>query len=200
MENGKKLAELLFANISKTPEYYENLYPERDLKEGARVTRFAPSPTGFLHFGNLFTCFISYITAKSTGGVFYVRVEDTDQKRKIDGAVDVMLRGLADFGIEPDEGVVGEKEERGNYGPYYQSQRKEIYQTFAKKLVEEGFAYPCFCTAEELDELRASQENEDTKGYYGKYAKCRDLTFEEVKEKLEIVPVKKINDVLKSVL
>ena len=185
MENGKKFAELLFANISKTPEYYENLYPERDLKEGARVTRFAPSPTGFLHFGNLFTCFISYITAKSTGGVFYVRVEDTDQKRKIDGAVDVMLRGLADFGIEPDEGVVGEKEERGNYGPYYQSQRKEIYQTFAKKLVEEGFAYPCFCTAEELDELRASQENEDTKGYYGKYAKCRDLTFEEVKEKLD---------------
>lgn len=185
MENGKKLAELLFANISKTPEYYENLYPERDLKEGARVTRFAPSPTGFLHFGNLFTCFISYITAKSTGGVFYVRVEDTDQKRKIDGAVDVMLRGLADFGIEPDEGVVGEKEERGNYGPYYQSQRKEIYQTFAKKLVEEGFAYPCFCTAEELDELRASQENEDTKGYYGKYAKCRDLTFKEVKEKLD---------------
>lgn len=185
MENGKKLAELLFANISKTPEYYENLYPERDLKEGARVTRFAPSPTGFLHFGNLFTCFISYITAKSTGGVFYVRVEDTDQKRKIDGAVDVMLRGLADFGIEPDEGVVGEKEERGNYGPYYQSQRKEIYQTFAKKLVEEGFAYPCFCTAEELDELRASQENEDTKGYYGNYAKCRDLTFEEVKEKLD---------------
>lgn len=185
MENGKKLAELLFANISKTPEYYENLYPERDLKEGARVTRFAPSPTGFLHFGNLFTCFISYITAKSTGGVFYVRVEDTDQKRKIDGAVDVMLRGLADFGIEPDEGVVGEKEERGNYGPYYQSQRKEIYQTFAKKLVEEGFAYPCFCTAEKLDELRASQENEDTKGYYGKYAKCRDLTFEEVKEKLD---------------
>lgn len=185
MENGKKLAELLFANISKTPEYYENLYPERDLKEGARVTRFAPSPTGFLHFGNLFTCFISYITAKSTGGVFYVRVEDTDQKRKIDGAVDVMLRGLADFGIEPEEGVVGEKEERGNYGPYYQSQRKEIYQTFAKKLVEEGFAYPCFCTAEELDELRASQENEDTKGYYGKYAKCRDLTFEEVKEKLD---------------
>ena len=185
MENGKKLAELLFANISKTPEYYENLYPERDLKEGARVTRFAPSPTGFLHFGNLFTCFISYITAKSTGGVFYVRVEDTDQKRKIDGAVDVMLRGLADFGIEPDEGVVGEKEERGNYGPYYQSQRKEIYQTFAKKLVEEGSAYPCFCTAEELDELRASQENEDTKGYYGKYAKCRDLTFEEVKEKLD---------------
>lgn len=185
MENGKKLAELLFANISKTPEYYENLYPERDLKEGARVTRFAPSPTGFLHFGNLFTCFISYITAKSTGGVFYVRVEDTDQKRKIDGAVDVMLRGLADFGIEPDEGIVGEKEERGNYGPYYQSQRKEIYQTFAKKLVEEGFAYPCFCTAEELDELRASQENEDTKGYYGKYAKCRCLTFEEVKEKLD---------------
>lgn len=185
MENGKKLAELLFKDISKTPEYYEDLYPERDLKEGARVTRFAPSPTGFLHFGNLFTCFISYITAKSTGGVFYVRVEDTDQKRKIDSAVDIMLQGLADFGISPDEGVVGGNEEKGSYGPYYQSQRKEIYQTFAKKLVEEGYAYPCFCTAEELDELRDSQENENLKGYYGKYAKCRDLTFDEIKEKID---------------
>lgn len=185
MENGKKLAELLFKDISKTPEYYEDLYPERDLKEGARVTRFAPSPTGFLHFGNLFTCFISYITAKSTGGVFYVRVEDTDQKRKIDSAVDIMLQGLADFGISPDEGVVGGNEEKGSYGPYYQSQRKEIYQTFAKKLVEEGYAYPCFCTAEELDELRESQENENLKGYYGKYAKCRDLTFDEIKKKID---------------
>ena len=148
MENGKGLAALLFPHISKTAEYYESIYPERNLKEGARVTRFAPSPTGFLHFGNLFTCLISYKTAKSTNGVFYVRVEDTDQKRKIDGAVDVMLDGLSYFGIVPDEGVTGENEEKGEYGPYYQSQRKEIYQAFAKKLVEEGFAYPCFCTAE----------------------------------------------------
>ena len=102
MENGKRLAELLFPHISKTPKYYESKYPVRDLKEGARVTRFAPSPTGFLHFGNLFTCLISYKTAKSTDGIFYVRVEDTDQKRKIEGAVGVMLNGLSYFGIVPD--------------------------------------------------------------------------------------------------
>lgn len=185
MENGKRLAELLFPHISKTPEYYESKYPVRDLKEGARVTRFAPSPTGFLHFGNLFTCLISYKTAKSTDGIFYVRVEDTDQKRKIEGAVGVMLNGLSYFGIVPDEGVTGEEEEKGNYGPYYQSQRKEIYQAFAKKLVEEGYAYPCFCTAEELDELRATQENEDIKGYYGKYAKCRSLSYDEIKNKID---------------
>lgn len=185
MENCIKLADLLFPHISNTTQYYENLYPERGLKEGARVTRFAPSPTGFLHFGNLFTCLISYKTAKSTNGVFYVRVEDTDQKRKIDGAVGVMLAGLSDYGIAPDEGVIAENEEKGAYGPYYQSQRKEIYQTFAKKLVEQGFAYPCFCTAQELDELRASQENEDTKGYYGKYARCRNLTYDEIKKKIE---------------
>lgn len=185
MENGKGLAALLFPHISKTAEYYESIYPERNLKEGARVTRFAPSPTGFLHFGNLFTCLISYKTAKSTNGVFYVRVEDTDQKRKIDGAVDVMLDGLSYFGIVPDEGVTGENEEKGEYGPYYQSQRKEIYQTFAKKLVEEGFAYPCFCTAEELDALRESQESEDIKGYYGKYAKCRNLSFDEIKSRID---------------
>lgn len=185
MENGKGLAALLFPHISKTAEYYESIYPERNLKEGARVTRFAPSPTGFLHFGNLFTCLISYKTAKSTNGVFYVRVEDTDQKRKIDGAVDVMLDGLSYFGIVPDEGVTGENEEKGEYGPYYQSQRKEIYQAFAKKLVEEGFAYPCFCTAEELDALRESQESEDIKGYYGKYAKCRNLSFDEIKSRID---------------
>ncbi len=185
MENGKRLAELLFPHISKTPEYFESIYPERNLKDGARVTRFAPSPTGFLHFGNLFTCLISYMTAKSTGGVFFVRVEDTDQKRKISGAVDTMLSGLSYFGIAPDEGVIGENEEKGGYGPYYQSKRKEIYQTFAKKLVEDGFAYPCFCTAQELDALRESQEGEDIKGYYGKYAKCRDLSFEEIKNKIE---------------
>ena len=185
MENGKRLAELLFPHISKTPEYYENKYPVRNLKEGARVTRFAPSPTGFLHFGNLFTCLISYKTAKSTDGIFYVRVEDTDQKRKIEGAVDVMLNGLSYFGIIPDEGVTGDDEENGNYGPYYQSQRKEIYQAFAKKLVEEEYAYPCFCTAEELDELRATQENEDIKGYYGKFAKCRSLSYDEIKSKID---------------
>ncbi len=175
-----QLAQLLFPTIDKTPADYEALYPARDLKDGARVTRFAPSPTGFLHFGNLFTCLVSYKTAKCTDGVFYVRVEDTDQKRKVDGAIEVMLKGLSVYGIVPDEGVIGENEETGAYGPYYQSARKEIYQAFAKSLVEQGLAYPCFMTAEELDEIRAAQENESIKGIWGKWAKHRDLSFEEI--------------------
>ena len=186
MDNyNKELAQLLFPNIDKKPEYYEELYPQRNLKEGARVTRFAPSPTGFLHFGNLFTCMIAYKTAKSTDGVFYVRVEDTDAKRKVDGAEGIMLKGLSVYGIKADEGVVGDNEEIGDYGPYYQSKRAKIYQCYAKSLVEQGLAYPCFCSAEELDEIRAQQENESTKGYWGKWAKCRDLSFEQIKEKIE---------------
>lgn len=184
MDN-KALAQLLFEDIDKTPEYYEKLYAQRPLKEGARVTRFAPSPTGYLHFGNLYTCMASYVTAKSTDGVFYVRVEDTDQKRKVDGAVSAMLKGLRVYGVEADEGVVGENEEKGEYGPYHQSERKEIYQTYAKYLVEQGLAYPCFCTAQELDDIRAQQENEDIKGYYGRYAKCRNLSYDEIKKKID---------------
>ena len=184
MTDYKKLADLLFPNIDKTPEYYEALYPARQLKEGARVTRFAPSPTGFLHFGNLFTCLVSYKTAESTDGVFYVRVEDTDQKRKVDGAIEVMLKGLSVYGIVPDEGVIGENEQKGEYGPYYQSERKDIYQAYAKSLVEQDLAYPCFLTAEELDEIRASQENESVKGIWGKWAKHRTLTFDEINERL----------------
>lgn len=183
--NYKELAQLLFANIDKSPEYYEQLYPERNLKQGARVTRFAPSPTGFLHFGNLFTCMIAYKTAKATDGVFYVRVEDTDQKRKVEGAIDVMLKGLAVYGINADEGVVGDEVEKGSYGPYYQSKRVDIYQCYAKWLVEQGLAYPCFCSAEELDEIRSEQENESIKGYWGKWAKCRDLSFEQIKANIE---------------
>lgn len=184
MDN-KALANLLFPNIDKDCAYYEEQYPARNLKEGARVTRFAPSPTGFLHFGNLFTCLVSYKTAKSTDGVFFVRVEDTDQKRKVDGAIDVMLKGLAVYGIQADEGVVGEGVESGDYGPYYQSQRKDIYQAFAKSLVEQDLAYPCFCSAEELDEIRASQENESVKGYWGEYAKCRNLSFDQIKANID---------------
>ncbi len=180
----KRLAELLFPHILKTPDYYEKLYPPRDLKEGARVTRFAPSPTGFLHFGNLFTCLVSYKTAKSTDGVFYVRVEDTDQKRKVEGAIEVMLKGLSVYGIEPDEGVFSETEQFGAYGPYYQSERKIIYQTYARYLVEQGLAYPCFMTAEELDTIRAEQESESVKGIWGKWARHRNLSFEEIEEKL----------------
>ena len=185
MTDNERLAELLFGDTDKTADYYEELYPERQLKEGARVTRFAPSPTGFLHFGNLFTCLVSYKTAKCTDGVFYVRVEDTDQKRKVEGAIEVMLKGLSAYGIVPDEGVMSESEQVGDYGPYYQSSRKEIYAAFAKKLVTQGLAYPCFLSEEELEEIRASQENESIKGIWGKYAKYRDIGFDEAKRRIE---------------
>ena len=184
MSDNLKLAELLFPDITETPDDMEAKFPLRNLKEGARVTRLAPSPTGFLHFGNLFTGTVAYRTAKTTDGIFYVRVEDTDQKRKIEGAIEVMLGGLEAFGVTADEGVVGENVEKGDYGPYYQSQRKDIYHVFAKSLVEKDLAYPCFCSAEELDEIRAQQENEPQKGYWGKYAKCRTLTLSEIEEKI----------------
>lgn len=185
MTDNIKLAQLLFPNIDKTPNYYEELYPARKLKEGARVTRFAPSPTGFLHFGNLFTCVVAYTTAKNTDGIFYVRVEDTDQKRKVEGAISSMLKSLSIYGVVADEGVIGEDQEKGDYGPYCQSKRKDIYQAYAKSLVEQGLAYPCFCSAEELEELRAKQEHEDIKGYYGKYAKCRNLTYEDIEKNIK---------------
>lgn len=185
MTDFEKLAQLLFPNTDKAPEFYEELYPQRELPEGARVTRFAPSPTGFLHFGNLYTMLVAYRIAKNSNGVFYVRVEDTDNKRKVDGAIGVMLKSLASYGIEADEGVIGENEEKGAYGPYYQSKRKGIYQAYAKHLVEQGLAYPCFCSPEELDEIRNQQENEPQKGYWGKWAKCRNLTYDEIKANIE---------------
>ncbi|HIY33547.1 MAG TPA: glutamate--tRNA ligase [Candidatus Eubacterium faecigallinarum] len=185
MTDYKELAQLLFPDIDKSTDYYENLYPTRNLKEGARVTRFAPSPTGFLHLGNLFACSVAYKTAKTTDGVFYVRVEDTDQKRKVEGAVEVMLQGLKTYGITADEGVMPDGSQKGDYGPYIQSQRKEIYQTYAKWLVKQGLAYPCFCSADDLEALRQQQENDDIKGYYGKYAKCRDLSYEQVKANID---------------
>ena len=185
MDTQKKLAELLFPDITETPADMEAKFPERNLKEGARVTRLAPSPTGFLHFGNLFTGTVAYRTAKVTDGIFFVRVEDTDQKRKVEGAIEVMLEGLKAFDVVADEGVVGENEEKGDYGPYYQSQRKPIYHVFAKSLVEQDLAYPCFCSAEDLDEIRAAQENEPNKGYWGEYAKCRKLSFEEIEANIK---------------
>lgn len=185
MTDFEKLAQLLFPNTDKTPEFYEELYPQREFPEGAKVTRFAPSPTGFLHFGNLYTMLVAYRIAKNSNGVFYVRVEDTDNKRKVDGAIGVMLKSLASYGIEADEGVIGENEENGAYGPYYQSKRKDIYQAYAKHLVEQGLAYPCFCSPEELDEIRNQQENEPQKGYWGKWAKCRNLSYDEIKTNIE---------------
>lgn len=184
MSDYEKLAELLFPQIDKTPEYYENLYPKRDLKEGAVVTRFAPSPTGYLHFGGLYAASAEKMAANSSDGVFFLRIEDTDKKREVENGVDAIVNGLNYFGISADEGVTGNNSEKGNYGPYTQSKRAEIYQTFAKDLVKKGLAYPCFCTPEELDEIRNSQENDDVKGYYGKFAKCRNLTYDEIAKKI----------------
>ncbi len=186
MDNNKKLAGLLFPHIDKTPDYYEELYPERGLAEGARVTRFAPSPTGYLHIGGLFGALVDELTAKATGGVAYLRIEDTDKKREIDDGVSAIINGFDYFGVEFNEGVTGFGTEKGAYGPYTQSQRAEIYQTIAKSLVEKGLAYPCFCTADELSAIREEQENGDAiiRGYFGKWAKCRDLSIEEIEKNL----------------
>ncbi|MBR4766955.1 MAG: glutamate--tRNA ligase, partial [Clostridia bacterium] len=182
-QENKMLAELLFPAVDKTPQYYEELYPERGLKEGARVTRFAPSPTGYLHIGGLFGALVDVMTAKVSGGVSYLRIEDTDKKREIDDGVSAITNGMKAFGVEFDEGVTGFGTEKGSYGPYTQSARVEIYQTVAKSLVEQGLAYPCFCTAEELSALREKQEADGAAitGYFGRYAKCRDLSLDEIK-------------------
>ncbi len=183
----EKLAELLFPHITKTVEDYEALYPARNLKEGARVTRFAPSPTGYLHIGGLFGALVDVLTAKATGGISYLRIEDTDKKREIEDGVSAVINGFKAFGIEFDEGVTGFGTEKGAYGPYTQSQRVEIYQTVAKELVKKGLAYPCFCTADELSALREQQEKEGALiwGYFGKWAKCRDLSFEQIEENIK---------------
>ena len=182
MTDYAKLAELLLPEIDKTPEYYENLYPARNLPEGARVTRIAPSPTGYLHLGTLFMSLVNRMVADSTGGIFFTRIEDTDKKREIEGGITDIIEGLHRFGIKIDEGFISGDEQIGNYGPYQQSHRAEIYQCYAKKLISEGLAYPCFCTAEELEAVRSIQEGERARtGYYGKWAKHRDITYEEAK-------------------
>lgn len=179
-----KMAELLFPSIEKTVAYYEEIYPARELKEGARVTRFAPSPTGFLHFGSLFAAFVAAKTA-GEDGIFYLRIEDTDKKREVENGVIGMVNGLRDFGIVPDEGAMNETEESGNYGPYTQSKRTDIYQTYVKSLVERGLAYPCFMTEDEIAKVREAQEaNKELPGIYGKYAKYRDITVSEAEERI----------------
>ncbi len=186
MMDFEKLSNLLFPEELQTPEYYEEKYPERNLPEGARVIRFAPSPTGYLHIGGLFAAFVSKRTAQASNGVFFLRIEDTDKKREVSDGVTGIVDGLKNFGIDVEEGVVGFGLETGDYGPYTQSQRREIYHTFAKELVRKDLAYPCFCTAEELDDLRAKQEAEGVNpGYYGKYAVCRNLSYEEIEEKIK---------------
>ena len=181
----KDLANLIFPD-AKEITYYEEKYPERDLPEGAIVTRYAPSPTGFMHIGGLYQGLIAEKLANQTQGVFFLRIEDTDQKREIENGVSEIVQSLKDYGIEPDEGMVTDSEEKGNYGPYKQSQRKEIYQAYAKYLIEQGKAYPCFCTSEEVEAIRNKQEAAKIRpGYYGVWAKCRNLTVEEMIEKIK---------------
>lgn len=180
-----KLAELLFPQIEKTPEDYEAMYPMRDLPEGAKVTRLGPSPTGFIHLGNLYGAFVDERLAHQSDGIFYLRIEDTDDKRYVDGAVEIIINSLRFFGINFDEGA-GLEGDVGSYGDYTQSKRGEIYQCFAKKLVAEGKAYPCFLTEEEIAEIREGQEAAKVNpGIYGDYAKSRDLSYEEIEENLK---------------
>ena len=186
MNQNEMMAELLLPDIQKTPEYYENLYPQRNLADGARVTRIAPSPTGYLHLGTLFTALVNRITATSTGGIFFTRIEDTDKKREVEGGIEDIIEGLKRYGIEIDEGFISGTEERGEYGPYQQSRRAEIYKTYVKDLIRQGLAYPCFCTSEELDETRKIQEEHKIRtGYHGEWAKHRNITYTEAKELID---------------
>lgn len=181
----KDLANLIFPNITKTVEDYEKEYPERNLKEGACVTRFAPSPTGYMHLGGFFQALIDFTIANNTDGVFYLRNEDTDQKREVEKAVELITSTLNHYNIVPDEYEYN-GEIKGNYGPYIQSERKEIYHAFIKHLIEIGRAYPCFCTKDEIDEMRHTQEERKMRpGYYGRYARCNTLSVEEAINKIK---------------
>ena len=176
----KDLADLIFPSITKTISDYEKIYPKRNLKEGAIVTRYAPSPTGFIHIGALLASFTGNVFAKQTGGVFFLRIEDTDTKRTVDNGISEIINGLKEFEVTFDEGPVSETESNGNYGPYIQSERREIYQAFVKHLIREGKAYPCFCSQEDMDMVRKEQERCKARiGYYGNYAKCRDMSNDE---------------------
>ena len=183
--NYKELADLIFPN-AKEISYYEEKYPRRNLPEGAVVIRVAPSPTGNVHIGTIFQAMVNRKVASQTGGVFYVRIEDTDQKREIEGGITQIIQSLKDFDIEADEGMINETESKGEYGPYRQSLRKDIYQAYAKYMIEQGKAYPCFATPEELEEIRAKQEAAKVRtGYYGVWAKYRNLSLEEMAEKIK---------------
>ena len=183
--NYKDLADLIFPE-AKDISYYEEKYPRRELKENAVVTRYAPSPTGVMHIGGLYQALIAKKIAKQTEGVFFVRIEDTDQKREIENGTMEIINSLSNFGLEPNEGMISETEENGIYGPYKQSKRKDIYQAYAKYLIEQGKAYPCFCTPEDVEAIRAKQEAAKIRpGYYGVWAKCRNNTVEEMAEKIK---------------
>ena len=177
------LAELLFTDITGSIVDYEAKYPPRGLPAGAVVTRIAPSPTGFVHLGNLYNA-IGERLARQTGGVFYLRIEDTDQKREVEGAVEAVIDAMTFYGVHFDEGATADGE-TGAYGPYRQRQRKTLYQTVAKALVLRGLAYPCFCTEDDLKAMHEQQEaNKENYGYYGKYALWRDRSIEDIKAEL----------------
>lgn len=180
-----KLAELLFPAITKTAADYEKAYPPRILPEGAKVTRLGPSPTGFIHLGNLYGAFVDERLAHQSRGIFYLRIEDTDEKRSVEGAVETVIDSLDFFGIRFDEGA-SKTGDKGDYGPYFQSKRIDLYQCFVKKLVAKGLAYPCFMGEDEISQIRSTQEaDKETPGIYGKYARGRDLSLEEITEKID---------------
>lgn len=182
----ERLADILFPDLEKTPEYYLEKYPKRDIKEGAQVVRYAPSPTGFQHIGGVFAALINERIASQSEGIFFLRIEDTDQKREVEGAIVDTIQTLKNFGMKFNEGMTGEETEIGSYGPYRQSLRKEIYKTFAKDLVKKGLAYPCFCSAEELTAVREKQMAEKiTPGYHTEYATCRNVDPEDAIKRIE---------------
>ena len=181
----KELADLIFPD-AKDISYYEEKYPERDLKEGAVVTRFAPSPTGFVHIGGLYQSLVAKKIAKQTDGVFFVRIEDTDQKREVENGVSEILTSLKEYDLSPDESLNTDGTDNGNYGPYIQSKRKDIYQAYAKSLLEKGLAYPCFCSAEDLNEIRENQTKARQRtGYYGTWTRCRNMPVDMAIEKIK---------------
>ena len=181
----KELADLIFPD-AKDISYYEEKYPERDLKEGAVVTRFAPSPTGFVHIGGLYQSLVAKKIAKQTDGVFFVRIEDTDQKREVENGVSEILTSLKEYDLSPDESLNEDGTDNGNYGPYIQSKRKDIYQAYAKSLLEKGLAYPCFCSAEDLNEIRENQTKARQRtGYYGTWTRCRNMPVDMAIEKIK---------------
>ena len=183
--DSKDLANLIFPDV-KDISYYEEKYKKRELPEGAIVTRFAPSPTGFVHIGGLYQAEIAKKLAKQTNGVFFVRIEDTDQKREIENGAEEIFKALKDYDLSPDEAEYSDTEVVGNYGPYKQSKRKEIYHSYAKYLIEKGLAYPCFCSQEELNQIRENQEKaKERTGYFGKWAKCRNMPVDMAIEKIK---------------
>lgn len=183
----KLLSEMLFPEIKESPENVLKRYPKRNLNDTQLVLRFAPSPTGFIHIGNVYTSLVGYILTKRSNGVFILRIEDTDKVREVENGVTQIIDGLKYFGIDFDEGMIDENDSKGEYGPYIQSQREGIYKVFAKDLVSKGLAYPCFCTEDELESIREEETNTGCRtGYFGKWAKWREASFEDIKKELDM--------------